>query len=170
MVDRRFLESDDAIRTLAELGEVLVEPGSRIGPEATIREVIELLLAHPHSRVAHVVGEDGKLLGTVSWRSVIKAAASRHGVREEGLLPLLRLFHHIGHDTARDLMRRPTTVTMEDTLRDALLKMERFHENDLPILDAQGRLVGEVNGTRVMRLALGAFRATEETTREAESA
>ena len=161
MPSRRFLESDDAVRTVADLRDDLVERGSRIGPDAPISELIELLLARPQSRVVHVVDAEGKLLGTVSWRSVLRAAGARHGVRDERMFSLLRLFRELRHEHARDLMRPPTAVTLGETLRDVLLKMERFHENDLPLVDGERRLLGEVNGMRVMRLALETFRETE---------
>lgn len=167
MVERRFLESDDAARSVDDLGDRIVEPGTRIGPEAPISAVIEALLAQPGSRVAHVVDGDGKLLGTVSWRSVLRAAGARMGVRDDRLFSLVRLFREIGHEKARDVMRAPTAVFASETLRDALLKMEKHHENDLAIVDADGRFQGEVNGMRVMKLALETFRDTEAATKKA---
>lgn len=162
MIDRRFLESDEAIRTVGDLRAQIVVPGSRVAPDAPISRVIETLLDRPESRVAHVVDAAGRLLGTVSWRSVLRASGARMGVRDDGLFSLVRLFRELRHDRARDLMRPPTSVGLEDTLRDVLLRMERFHENDLPVVDAEGRFLGEVNGMRVMRIALETFRATEE--------
>lgn len=167
MSSRRFLESEDAARTVHDMRDAIVGAGSRIEPDAPVSRVIETLLARPESRVAHVVDADGKLLGTVSWRNVLKAAGARMGVRGDGLLSLVGLFRELRHDHARDLMRAPVTVTMEETLRDVLLKMERFHENDLAIVDAEGRLVGEVNGVRVMRVALRTFQETESATEQA---
>lgn len=167
MSSRRFLESEDAARTVRDLQETLVGPGSRVAPDAPISQVIELLLARTESRVAHVVDPGGKLLGTVSWRSILKVASARMGVRKDGLFSLVGLFRDLRHDHARDIMRPPVMVVMEETLRDVLLKMERFHENDVAIVDAEGRFLGEVNGARVMRLALRAFQETESATREA---
>lgn len=169
MSSRRFLESDDALRTVADLRKEIVVPGSRIAPNARISRLIELLLDNPQSRVAHVVDGEGKLLGTVSWRSVLKAAAARHGVRSDRMFSLIGLFRELGHDHARDLMRAPVTVSEHETLRDVLLKMEKFHENDIALVDESGRLLGEVNGMLVMRLALETFRSTEEASDRARS-
>lgn len=161
MSSRRFLESDDAARSVEEMRDVLVEPGSRIDPDAPISRVVEALLARPQSRVVHVVDADGKLLGTVSWRSVRRAAAARMGVRHEGFFSLVRLFRELKHERARDIMRAPAAVSMAETLRDVLLKMDKLQENDLPIVDAEGRFLGEVNGMRVLQLALDTFTTTE---------
>lgn len=166
---RRFLESDDAASTVGDLRDSIVEPGSRVEPDAPISRVIETLLSRPESRVAHVVDVDGKLLGTVSWRGVLKAAGARMGVRHDGFFSLVGLFRELGHEHARDLMRSPVTVSMEETLRDVLLKMEKFHENDLAIADAEGRFQGEVNGMRVMKIALETFRDTEEAMRRVKA-
>lgn len=161
MSSRHFLESDEAGQTVAKLQDMLVEAGARVEPDAPISRVIEALLARPESRVAHVVDAEGKLHGTVSWRSVLKAAGARMGVRRDGVFSLVALLRELGHEHARDVMRGPVTVSMEDTLRDVLLKMEKFRENDLAVVDADGRLLGEVNGMRVMQLALETFRSTE---------
>lgn len=161
MSSRRFLESDAAARTVGDMRSSLVEAGSRVDPDAPISRVIETLIARPESRVVHVVDAEGKLLGTVSWRGVLKAAGARMGVRRDGLFSIVGLFRELSHEHARDVMRNPVTVSMEETLRDVLLKMEKFHENDLAIVDGEGRLVGEVNGMRVMAVALETFRSTE---------
>lgn len=166
-MDRRFLESDDAARSIADLRFEVVEPGTTVGPDAPISDVIEALLARPQSRVAHVVDAHGKLLGTVSWRSVLRAAGARMGVRDERIFSLVRLFRELGREKAKDVMRPATSVQAAETLRDALLRMERHHENDLPIVDADGLFQGEVNGVRVMRLALETFRETEAATERA---
>lgn len=166
-MERRFLEADDAARTVAELRARLVEPGTTIEPDAPISRLIEALLARPESRAAHVVDADGKLLGTVSWRSVLKAASARLGVRDDRAFSLWRLFRELGHERARDVMRAPTAVFESEPLREVLLKMETHRENDLPVVDAEGRFRGEVNGMRVMRLALETFRDTEASTERA---
>lgn len=146
---------------MADLRDSIVRPGSRVSPGAPISRVIEALLAQPESRVAHVVDADGKLLGTVSWRGVLKAAGARMGVRQEGFFSLVGLFRELDREHARDLMRAPVSVSMEETLREVLLKMEKFHENDLAIVDPEGRLLGEVNGMLLMRQALRTFESTE---------
>lgn len=169
-MDRRFLESDDAARSIADLRAKIVEPGTTVEPEAPISQVIEALLARPSSRVAHVVDSEGKLLGTVSWRSVLRAAGARMGVRDDRMFSLVRLFRELGREKAKDVMRPPTTVQAAETLREALLKMERHHENDLPIVDTDGLFQGEVNGARVMTLALETFRETEAATERARGA
>lgn len=161
MATRRFLESEDAARSVEDLRDEIVTPGTRIAPGSPISRVIEELLRHPESRVVHVVDEEGKLLGTVSWRSVLRAASARLGVRSDRLFSLLQLFRELGHEDARDIMRAPVTVVVEEKLGDVLLKMDKLHENDVALVDGEGRYLGEVNGMRIMRIALETFKSTE---------
>lgn len=147
--------------TIADLKEAFRADVGTVPPDAPISRVVELLLAHPESRAVHVVGTDGKLLGTVSWRSVLKATGARVGAREPGLFSLVRLLRDLAPETAGDLMRTPTPVHPATPVRDAILLMAQTQQNDLPVVDEGGRFLGEVNGRDVMTLALRVFRQTE---------
>lgn len=159
--ERRLLESETAATPLRDLPGLLAEAGPALTFEAPISLVVETLLADPGRRAIHVVDAERRLLGTVSWRSVLRATNARLGVREAGLGSLVRLFRDLLPATAGEIMRPATAVRHDETLRDALLKMERHHENDIPVVDGEERLVGEVRAARVMALALETFRASE---------
>jgi len=151
----------DREETVGDVPETLSVTATTTAPEASISEVIRLLKQNPRSRMVYVVDAKQRLLGTVSWRCVLRVAKARLGARKPGVVSLVRLLRDLMPETARDLMRSPTPVHRETPIRDAFLLMEETKQNDLPIVDDQGRLVGELNGMHVMDVALRVFEQTE---------
>lgn len=147
--------------TVADVPEALVAETSRVPPDAPISRVIELLRARPESRMVYVVDAADRLVGTVSWRCVLRVTRARMGARPPGFWSLVTLLRDLGPEKAQDLMRPPTPVRPETPLREALLLMGDTQQNDLPVVDAEGRLVGELNGMHIMDVALRVFRQTE---------
>jgi CBS domain-containing protein len=47
-------------------------------------------------------------------------------------------------------MRQAVTLKPSTTLRDALQKMEDFQMNNLPVVDEDGKLVGELSGLKIL--------------------
>ena len=147
-------------QTVREVPEVVVRVPRTVRRADPISVAIESLLARPESRMVYVV-EDGKLVGTVSWRNVLKVTKARYGARSAGLVPLVQLFRDLKPERAEDIMREPTPVTLDTPLREVLVLMDETKQNDLPVVDEDGRLIGEVNGMHIMRLALAVFQQTE---------
>lgn len=100
-------------------------------------------------------------MGTVSWRCVLRVTKARLGAREPGFWSLVKLLGDLGPEKAPDLMRPPSPVRVDTPLREALLLMGKSQQNDLPVVDAEGRLVGELNGMHIMDLAPRVLRQTE---------
>lgn len=136
-------------KTFSELvvGDVaakLVQTASTVGPKASIREVIEKMAANPLSRKVYVVDEQGRYLGTVSTETILRLIGYRVGVRKDGGLSFVRFLKDALKEEARHIMVKGTTVTRETKLVAALDVMVNEHLNDLPVVDADGVLVGEM--------------------------
>ena len=136
-------------KTFSELavGDVaakLVQTASTVGPKASIREVIEKMVANPLSRKVYVVDEQGRYLGTVSTETILRLIGYRVGVRKDGGLSFVRFLKDALKEEARHIMVKGTTVTRETKLVAALDVMVNEHLNDLPVVDADGVLVGEM--------------------------
>lgn len=148
--------------TVGDVEDSLVKVPTTISPDAPISEVIRLVRTDPESRMVYVVDDRRRLLGTISWRDILRVTKARMGARRPGVFALVRLFRDLMPETARQLMRAPTPVTKQTPLAQALLMMEETHQNDLPIVDDEKRIVGELNGMHIMDVALRVFRQTEQ--------
>lgn len=127
-----------------------------------ISRAIELLQANPESRMVYVVDAADVLVGVVSWRSVLQATKARLGAREPGIFSLVQHFRKLMPERVEQIMRRPSPIREDTPVTQALLLMDETHQNDLPIVDEQGKLVGELNGMHIMALALDVFRGSEK--------
>ena len=136
-------------KTFSELavGDVaakLVQTASTVGPKASIREVIENMVANPLSRKVYVVDEQGRYLGTVSTETILRLIGYRVGVRKDGGLSFVRFLKDALKEEAAHIMVKGTTVTKDTKLVAALDVMVNEHLNDIPVVDPNGVLVGEM--------------------------
>jgi CBS domain-containing protein len=98
-----------------------------VDPSATVLEIAEIIAAKRIGAVL-VLDDNGKLLGIVSERDVVKALAAHRNLTLE-----MR---------AEDLMTRDvTTATLRTTVDEAMEIMDAGYFRHLPVIE-QGRLVG----------------------------
>jgi CBS-domain-containing membrane protein len=115
-----------------------------------ISKLIESLVEHPASRAVYVLDEDGKLLGMISFRDIIRQTNAKLGVRGKGVSGTLKYLREARKDRVEEIMRQAVTLKPSTTLRDALQKMEDFQMNNLPVVDEDGKLVGELSGLKIL--------------------
>lgn len=145
---------------VADAQELWSQEPSIVDPEEPLSRAADAILARPHGRNVYVVDAGGKLVGVVSFRSILKAAESRYsGVF--GGMGFFGALRELLANRARDVMRKPETVRADTSLRDALAMLRRTRQADLPIVDEHGKLVGELNGLQVLSLAARVLRESE---------
>ncbi len=98
------------------------------------------------TRHVYVVDAAGRLLGTVRMGSVVEYLFPFDAVIEQNT-PLYESYvPHLGAKTAADLMHTPAVrVTEETTLGEMARLLMREAINELPVVDVQERLIGQVN-------------------------
>jgi CBS domain-containing protein len=98
----------------------------------------------------YVLDEDGKLLGMISFRDIIRQTNARLGVRGRGVSGSLQYLREAQKDRVEEMMRQAVTLKPSTPLSDALQKMEDFRMNNLPVVDEDGKLVGELSGLKIL--------------------
>jgi CBS domain-containing protein len=117
---------------------------SQVGKGATIAMVVDQMLANPRSRKVYVIDAEGRYVGTVSTESVLRLMGYRLGIREYGGTSFIRFLKDTLKERADDIMVKGRTVTRETKLSAAMKIMIEDHLNDLPVVNGEGRLVGEL--------------------------
>ncbi len=137
--DKRFSET-----LVGDVFDQIIKRPTTVTVEDTINEVIEGMLNNPVSRKVYVVDKQGKLLGMVNTDTVLRLIGYRTGVRDPGAISFYRLLRDMFKEKVGTLMSPTRSVTKEDDLKKALEIMIKDHVNDLPVVDAEGRIIGEL--------------------------
>lgn len=148
------------------VAEVMLREVPTVRPDTPLAEVIERLHASSRQRVV-VVDGDRRVVGMITDGDVLKRA--NRGAREPALLR--RLARWLGYGdrpaeielavrghVAADVMTSPALTVRDDTpIGAAIRQLMQARLKRLPVVDAEGRLVGLVGRSGLLRaLAAGA--------------
>jgi CBS domain-containing protein len=142
MLDMKKSFSDLLVGDVYDL--VIKEPAT-VRTGSKIREAFDEYLKNPGSRKVYVVDEEGKLLGAVTTETLLRLLGYRVGVREFSGLSLWRMFKEVFKEDVDRVFIKIAPVKQTDKLTKALQIMIDNHFNDLPVVDGEGRLIGELN-------------------------
>jgi CBS domain-containing protein len=137
--------------------KLIVEP-STVSQDANIKRLIDVMLEDPVARKVYVVNPEGKLVGMVTTETILRLIGYRVGVRT-GTLSFYKFLRDTLKEEVRDVMESPISIKAESKLTDALLKMLEEHMNDIPVVDDEGRIVGELNSLELFSQARDLFNA-----------
>ena len=143
--------------------QVVLKP-STVGTNAKIRDVIGQMTENPLSRKVYVVSEEGSYLGTINSETILRLLGYRVGVKDGSGLS----FYHFLRDALKEdvisIMKKGRVVTRETPLVKAMEVMMEDHLNDLPVVDAEGRLIGELVSLEIFREGKELFQKDEQET------
>ena len=150
-IQKRFTEL-----IVEEVSDSLIVEPSTISKDANIREVIDVMLENPITRKVYVVDGEGKLIGMITTETILRLIGYRVGVRT-GTLSFYKFLRDTLKEIVENVMEAPVYVRSESMLTDALLKMLDKHMNDIPVVDRQGKLIGELNSLELFTQARDLF-------------
>lgn len=129
---------------VGDVSDKLVLKPSRVSRDANLGEVVDQMLANPLSRKVYVTDQNGRYLGTVSTETVLRLMGYRLGIRDVGGVSFYRFLRDTLKERADSVMVKGRTVTKDTKLSSAMRMMIEDHLNDLPVVDADGMLIGEL--------------------------
>jgi CBS domain-containing protein len=137
---------------LSTVDEVMVREVLAVRPDMSLRTAAELMLENAISGMP-VVDEQGQLLGMLSKTDVVRHRLDDDGEATVSLSP----GQHILEDTTvEDVMtRRVLTVPMGASLADAAKIMVNAGVHRVPVVSANGALVGLVTTSDIVRWVAG---------------
>jgi CBS-domain-containing membrane protein len=135
----------------------VVSKAVTVGTDATLREALDARLASGATRKVYVVDEKGKLRGTISVETLMRHVANRIGARPPGVISWLKFINDMESDNVVNFMAKPIPVTRRTLIIDIVRNVVMEHLNDFPVLEDDGRLIGEVNTFNLLKIARSAF-------------
>jgi CBS domain-containing protein len=148
MVDMKKSFSDLLVSDIYDL--VIKEPAT-VRSGSKIREVFDQYLKNPGSRKVYVVDEEGKLMGAVTTETLLRLLGYRVGVREFAGLSLWKMMRDLLKEGVDGIFIRVVPVRPTDKVTKALQVMLDNHLNDLPVVDPDGKLIGELNSLELFQ-------------------
>jgi len=148
--------------------DLMVRHVSTVNPQTPLAEVVELLLRRGVKAVP-VVDERQRLTGIIAEVDLLTRADLGFRLSLQQEMPAEAVAQQLqrlqaGGKTARDVMTpHPRTIPQEANLKAAIRTMAGHHIKHLPVVDAQGQLVGMLSRADVLRaVAAGAEPVQEE--------
>ncbi|WP_031068633.1 CBS domain-containing protein [Streptomyces sp. NRRL WC-3742] len=138
----------------ASVESVMTSPVVRVAPETGFREIVALLTEYDITGVP-VVDPDGRPLGVVSEADLLRTLAAQEDPHSLLPAPEPAQAGVGGPVTAADLMTaQPVCTTPGTSVVAAARLMSRHGLKRLPVLDADGRVVGMVSRGDLLRVFL----------------
>jgi arabinose-5-phosphate isomerase len=121
-------------KLLLRVRDVMLPPGHILGPAATMHDAV---VALARERGLAMVADDSRLVGVLTTGDLTRLAE-----RDPGFL---------GCPVAAVMTRRPRTASPEELAASAVGTMERFGVIALPVVEADGTILGAVHLHDLMR-------------------
>jgi CBS domain-containing protein len=140
------------------VSDVLKDVGKLMKPavvstSATLRDAVDAIIEDSDTRKVYVVDAEGKIVGTITLETLLRQAGYRFGVRTPGMTSLLRMLAEMAKDKVTEVMAKPVKVFDDELLTNVTRLMVEHHLNDLPVVDRDGKIVGELNGLDILKAA-----------------
>jgi len=131
----------------------------RVRPEDTLEQLVAAVLAHPGMHDVCVVDGAGGLLGVINRKVLFRTLFFHHA---EPTLMTRQLIELVSPETAGHLMVTDPVVALEsEALGDVIRRMVQCQLGELPVVDAQRRLLGSIAMEHIFELWLEQRRETK---------
>ncbi|MBI1371976.1 MAG: CBS domain-containing protein [Phycisphaera sp.] len=115
--------------------------------DATTEAAADVLFTDPGARDLYVVDADGRIVGLVSMRRLARHVLHAHHPRHSRRQILDRLTA----GPVESMTRHFATAHPDEHLDDVLARMVDHEQEDLPVIDDSGRILGAVRLAEVLR-------------------
>lgn len=139
----------------APVRDVMSREVHKVQPDAPLAQAVELLLDKVY-RALPVVDSEGRMMGILTDgdlldKADILAISAQMELNEAELAQELYRLRQTGQTVGECMTPNPVTVTDETTIAQAVRVMVEHNIKRLPVVDAQGKLVGMVSRIDVLR-------------------
>ena len=140
-----------------EVYQLVSTSPAKLQKNARIHEVLSAMLEHPTSRKVYVIDVEGNLAGVIRTETLLKLIGFREGVRQNTAPSFVHMLKDLQKESAESVMEKVRPVKRVTSLKDALELMVEDHVNDLPVVDDDYKLIGELRTLELFQAALELF-------------
>jgi hypothetical protein len=89
---------------------------------------------------------------------LLRVGSARFDVRKDGIFPFIQYIKDLLLDDVTELMRKSHPITKKDPIKKILKIMEETKQSDLPLINQDGHLIGQMCGMNIMKLGIEAIK------------
>lgn len=131
---------------VADIRNLIVDVPTVLKQEATISELLHTMIDDYRTRHVYVVDDEGKLIGSVRMNMVVQYLFPMETVMETVWPNFEDMFINFSARTVKEIMKKnPFYVYESDTLSDMAKILMKEKINELPVVDKDMKLIGQVN-------------------------
>jgi len=136
---------------ISEIHTLIVNNPATVQTGSKILDAVESMLDDPRTHAVYVVDEDEKVIGIITLSDLIGVTSVQTGaVAKKKMFSFWNYSKLLYCETVDDIMRKPVTMRLDDTIISALRVIEEHNLFALPLVDDKGRLIGELNGLEIL--------------------
>jgi CBS domain-containing protein len=148
-----IFEREEATPSKSVVGDVydkIVSKPTFVKNGTKLKEVMEVAIQNPLARNVYVTDDNNRILGAINSRTLMRFASSRSGVRDEGDLLYIGIGKAMNVEVSDSVYFRVWSVTKDTDIKKALRYMITNDQDSLPVVDEEGRLLGELIGIELL--------------------
>ena len=121
------------------------------GPDDSIDFLLARIVEDPKTRHVYVVDDDERLIGSVRLNNIIEYLFPYTTLEEQDGRSAIHFLYIRGANRVKEIMNLyPVCVEKETPLIDMIRIMTKEKVNELPVVDHDKRIIGEVNVLEVI--------------------
>ncbi len=140
------MEDDARVKDIMEL---ITREAPIVHENSPLLNVLEEMVKDPKTQSVYVVDKDGKLCGIITMSIALQYLYYPY-IPPEYLEFDISVVEGV-NALARDVMLPPIYVREEDSLKDAFQKMFEYHLQEIPVVDNDLHVVGDLHGMELIQ-------------------
>jgi len=121
-----------------------------VSADASLEQVLAVLLSKPGLRDIYVLADDGQVTGHLSHNKLARLVLAEH----RPVHTRRQIIERIACGSAREIMSTHfSTAHPEEELDNVLHRQLEHDVEDMPVIDSEGRLLGTINLTELLHEA-----------------
>jgi Mg/Co/Ni transporter MgtE len=138
---------------VSDAESLIVNEPAKVRLGSKVIDAVDSILEDPRTQTVYVVDMYDKLKGTITVNDLLKVSAIQVGAyRKFKILNFFTYMSLLYSEVVDDIMREPISVKNDDKFLKALQIMEENDLADLPVVDKNNILIGELNGLEMLTL------------------
>ena len=124
----------------------MIDKSVTVSEDEEIVEIANKVAKDCETLLVCVVDKEDRLIGIITPKGLLKAAeVGEYGNVRHPFFSGREALHLLTSDHARDIMSAPISVKPDDEVQTAIDLMLGNNVNEVPVVDKDGKVVGEIN-------------------------